>query len=336
MNKIPRVCVWHTQGDTYRDALRKRLPDTPIEAINAAAHETGEAVLGAPDSGTVANHATSLITDAISSAEILLAWKVPPRTLTSMPALRWVQVTGAGVDHFLESTELSAAVILTRSLGRFGIQISEYVIGYLLHHLIGIDTYREKQRSHEWARNNRPLLADRTVGIIGLGSLGLPTANALTALGARVLGVNHSGLAVPGIDDVFSAKSWHNMLPACDVLVIAAPKTVETVGMIDQRALGTLPKGAILINVSRGELIDEDALLEALENGHLGAAVLDVFAAEPLPEDDPLWDQSRAWITPHIAAPSEIEVIADEFAKNYRRYVAGGSLLNEVDRRRGY
>ena len=336
MNKIPRVCVWHTQGDTYRDALRKRLPDTPIEAINAAAHETGEAVLGAPDSGTVANHATSLIADAISSAEILLAWKVPPRTLTSMPALRWVQVTGAGVDHFLESTELSAAVIVTRSLGRFGIQISEYVIGYLLHHLIGIDTYREKQRSHEWARNNRPLLADRTVGIIGLGSLGLPTANALTALGARVLGVNHSGLAVPGIDDVFSAKSWHNMLPACDVLVIAAPKTVETVGMIDQRALGTLPKGAILINVSRGELIDEDALLEALENGHLGAAVLDVFAAEPLPEDDPLWDQSRAWITPHIAAPSEIEVIADEFAKNYRRYVAGDSLLNEVDRRRGY
>ena len=336
MNKIPRVCVWHTQGDTYRDALRKRLPDTPIEAINAAAHETGEAVLGALDSGTVANHATSLIADAISSAEILLAWKVPPRTLTSMPALRWVQVTGAGVDHFLESTELSAAVIVTRSLGRFGIQISEYVIGYLLHHLIGIDTYREKQRSHEWARNNRPLLADRTVGIIGLGSLGLPTANALTALGARVLGVNHSGLAVPGIDDVFSAKSWHNMLPACDVLVIAAPKTVETVGMIDQRALGTLPKGAILINVSRGELIDEDALLEALENGHLGAAVLDVFAAEPLPEDHPLWDQSRAWITPHIAAPSEIEVIADEFAKNYRRYVAGDSLLNEVDRRRGY
>ena len=253
-----------------------------------------------------------------------------------MPALRWVQVTGAGVDHFLESTELSAAVIVTRSLGRFGIQISEYVIGYLLHHLIGIDTYREKQRSHEWARNNRPLLADRTVGIIGLGSLGLPTANALTALGARVLGVNHSGLAVPGIDDVFSAKSWHNMLPACDVLVIAAPKTVETVGMIDQRALGTLPKGAILINVSRGELIDEDALLEALENGHLGAAVLDVFTAEPLPEDHPLWDQSRAWITPHIAAPSEIEVIADEFAKNYRRYVAGDSLLNEVDRRRGY
>ena len=336
MNKIPRVCVWHTQGDTYRDALRERLPDTPIEVINAATHETGEAVLGALDSGPVANHATSVIADAISSAEILLAWKVPPRTLTSMPALRWVQVTGAGVDHFLESTELSAAVIVTRSLGRFGIQISEYVIGYLLHHLIGIHTYREKQRSHEWDRNNRPLLADRTVGIIGLGSLGLPTANALTALGARVLGVSHSGLAVPGIDDVFSARNWRNMLPACDVLVIAAPKTVETVGMIDQRALDALPKGTILINISRGELIDEDALLEALENGHLGAAVLDVFTAEPLPEDHPLWDQSRAWITPHIAAPSEIEVIADEFANNYRRYVAGDPLLNAVDRGRGY
>ena len=336
MNKTPRVCVWHVQGDTYRDALRERLPDAPIEAINAATHETGEAVLSAPDSRPGADHAASLIADAMSSAEILLAWKVPPGTLTNMSALRWVQVTGAGVDHFLESTELPATVLVTRSLGRFGIQISEYVVGYLLHHLIGINTYREKQRSHEWARNERPLLADRTVGIIGLGSLGLPTATALTTLGARVLGVRHSGLAVPGIDDVFSATSWRNMLPACDALVIAAPKTVETVGMIDHGALDALPEGTILINISRGELIDEDALLEALESGHLGAAVLDVFDPEPLPEDHPLWDQSRAWITPHIAAPSEIEVIADEFANNYRRYVAGDPLLNAVDRGRGY
>lgn len=336
MNKHPRILVWHVQGDTYRDVLRERLPDAPIEAINAEHHETGEAILRGADARRAAGHDASAIADAVSSAEILLAWKIPPGALTPMSALRWVQVTGAGVDHFLQNPELPATVTVTRSLGRFGIQISEYVVGYLLHHLIGIGTYREKQRCREWTRDERPLLADRTVGMVGLGSLGLTTAKTLTALGARVLGVRHCGLAIEGIDDVFSPANWRDMLPACDALVIAAPKTAETVGMIDRRALAALPAGAVLINVSRGDLVDEDALLSELENGHLGAAVLDVFATEPLPEDHPLWGQCRAWITPHIAAPSEVEVIANEFAENYRRYMKGDPLLNEVDPERGY
>ena len=343
MNEKPRILVWHVQGDAYRDALRDRLPGAPITAINAARHETGEAAASGLDSGpaagddaTAAGGGTASKADAMSSAEVLLAWKVPSGALARMPTLRWVQVTGAGVDHFLEGSELSAEVTVTRSLGRFGIQVSEYVVGYLLHHLIGIGAYRDQQRRHDWTRGARPLLADRTVGIVGLGSLGLPTARALGALGARVLGVRRSGGALEGIDDVFSAADWRDMLPACDALVIAAPKTADTVGMIDREALAALPEGAVLINVARGDLVDEDALLAALDSGHLGAAVLDVFATEPLPEDHPLWDRPRALITPHIAAPSEVEVIADEFAENYRRYVAGRELINVVDPERGY
>ncbi len=336
MNEKPRILVWHVQGDAYRDALRERLPGAPVEAINAARHETGEAALSGPVSEAAAADDVSARADVMSSAEVLLAWKVPAGALGPMPALRWVQVTGAGVDHFLDSSELAAEVTVTRSLGRFGIQVSEYVVGYLLHHLIGIGAYRDQQRRHEWTGGERPLLADRTVGIVGLGSLGLPTARALLALGARVLGARRSGVALEGIDKVFSAANWRDMLPACDALVIAAPKTAETVGMIDREALAALPAGAVLINVSRGDLVDEDALLAALNSGHLGAAVLDVFATEPLPADHPLWDQPRAWITPHIAAPSEVEVIADEFAENYRRYVAGRELINVVDRARGY
>ncbi len=336
MNEKPRILVWHSQSDAYGDALRARLPETPIEAINAARHETGAAALRAPESGPTVGDDASAAAEAMSSAEVLLAWKVPPGALAPMPALRWVQVTGAGVDHFLESSELAAAVTVTRSLGRFGVQVSEYVVGYLLHHLIGIGAYRDQQRRHHWTPGERPLLADRTVGIVGLGSLGLPTARALAALGARVLGVRRSGLALEGVDEVFAAANWRDMLPACDALVITAPKTADTVGMIDREALAALPPGAVLINVARGELVDEDALLAALDSGHLGAAVLDVFASEPLPEDHPLWDQPGVLITPHIAAPSEVEVIADEFAENYRRYVAGRELVNVVDRSRGY
>jgi len=336
MNEKPRILVWHSQSDAYGDALRARLPETPIEAINAARHETGAAALRAPESGPTVGDDASAAAEAMSSAEVLLAWKVPPGALAPMPALRWVQVTGAGVDHFLESSELAAAVTVTRSLGRFGVQVSEYVVGYLLHHLIGIGAYRDQQRRHHWTPGERPLLADRTVGIVGLGSLGLPTARALAALGARVLGVRRSGLALEGVDEVFAAANWRDMLPACNALVITAPKTADTVGMIDREALAALPPGAVLINVARGELVDEDALLAALDSGHLGAAVLDVFASEPLPEDHPLWDQPGVLITPHIAAPSEVEVIADEFAENYRRYVAGRELVNVVDRSRGY
>ena len=321
MNDQPRILVWHAQANAYREALRRRLPDAPIDAISAAQHETGVA----PETGAT-----------MDAAEVLLAWKVPPEALASMPSLSWVQVTGAGVDHFLDSPQLDAAIIVTRSLGRFGIQVAEYVVGYALNHLIGIGDYRDAQRRHEWSRGERPLLADRTVGIVGLGSLGLPTARALAALGARVLGVRHSGLSIEGIDDVFSAANWRDMLPSCDILVLAAPKTPETAGMIDADALAALPEGAVLINVSRGDLVNESALLAALDADHLGAAVLDVFATEPLPADHQLWDQPRAWITPHIAAPSEVEVIADEFAENYRRFIAGRELTNVVDRARGY
>ncbi len=253
-----------------------------------------------------------------------------------MPSLRWLQVSGAGVDHFLHREDLGADVLLTRSLGRFGVQVAAYVIGYLLHHFLGIERYRQRQQERVGVRAERPLLHDRTVGIIGLGSLGQPIARSLSALGTRVLGVRRSGAPLEGIEEVFSADSWRDMLPRCDALVVAAPRTSETVGMIDATALGALPRGSVLINVARGDIVKEQALLEALEGGQLSAAILDVFTTEPLPPEHPLWQQPRAWITPHIAAPSEVDVIADEFAENYRRFIDERELINLIDRARGY
>jgi len=323
MKRLPKITVWHTQGDAYGDALRALLPEAPIEVVPATDHDSGAAPPGSPVGG---------------ETEVLLAWKVPQGALAGMPSLRWVQVSGAGVDHFLHRDDLPTDVLLTRSLGRFGLQVAEYVVGYLLSELLGIERYRERQHQCLWEREERPLLADRTVGIIGLGSLGLPIARSLTALGTRVLGVRHSGKPIEGVDieEVFSSARWRDMLPHCDALVIAAPKTADTIGMVDAAALAALRPGAVLVNVARGDIVNEAALIEALDSGRLGAAILDVFATEPLPPDSPLWHHPGARITPHIAAPSEVEVIADEFAENYRRFVEQREMINTVDRDRGY
>jgi len=321
MKRPPRIIVWHAQGDAYADALRRRLPETCIEVIAAADHDSGAAAVPA---------------DAGADADVLLAWKVPDGALAAMQRLRWVQVSGAGVDHFLHRADLPDDVLVTRSLGRFGVQVAEYVIGYMLHHLLGIERYRRRQSQALWERDPRPLLADRTIGVVGLGSLGLPIARSLSALGTCVLGARRSTEPLAGVDEIFCGATWRDMLPRCDALVIAAPRTPETIAMVDAQALAALPRGAVLINVARGDIVDTDALLAALESEHLGAAVLDVFAQEPLPPDHPLWRQPRAVITPHIAAPSEVEVIADEFAENYRRFTDGRDMINVVDRARGY
>ncbi len=321
MKRLPQITVWHTQGDAYGDALRDRLPEVPIDVVPATDHDSGAAPPGSPVGG---------------ETEVLLAWKVPEGALAGMPGLRWVQVSGAGVDHFLHRDNLPANVLLTRSLGRFGIQVAEYVVGYLLYELLSIERYRDRQHQCLWEREERPLLADRTVGIIGLGSLGLPIARSLGALGTRVLGVRHTGKPVEGVAEVFSSARWRDMLPRCDALVIAAPKTADTIGMVDAAALAALRPGAVLVNVARGDLVNEAALIEGLDSGRLGAAILDVFATEPLPPDNPLWQHPRARITPHIAAPSEVEIIADEFAENYRRFVEQREMINTVDRARGY
>ncbi len=307
------ILVWHRRADQYRKALMSRLPGVRIDAHG------GEARVSLP-----------------SDAEVLLAWQLPPGVLDQMPDLRWIQVTGAGVDGFLRRTDLRPDIELTRSLGRFPDQAAEYVLAYLLHSLVRIEDYRRNQDRGVWKQLARPLLRDQRIGIMGLGAIGGRIAGRLSALGADVVGVCRHGRPIPDVSRVVAFDAWRSILPGCDALVLALPLTDETAGLIDAEALATLPRGATLINVGRGELVSEDALVEVLRTGHVGAAVLDVFAEEPLPGEHPLWTEPSAWITPHIAAPSEIEPIADEFAANYRRFAGGEALANRVDRDRGY
>lgn len=309
----PPILVWHPRADQYRTAIHDRLGSVHVEAW-------GESVR--PGTHSV--------------AEVMLAWRLPPRGLDRVPHLRWLQATGAGVDHLIDREDLPDSVTLTRSLGRFGIQAAEYVVGYLLHHLLAIDAYRRDQEAGRWQARPRPLLADMTVGVMGLGSLGSVIAERLTAFGAEVIGICRHGRPVDSVRRVVPADRWRSALPYCQALVLALPLTDSTRAIVDAEALRHLPPGALLINVARGELVDDAALVEALRSGHLGGAVLDVFPTEPLPADDPLWAEPGARITPHVAGPSEIDSIADEFADNYQRWLAGEALSNVVDRQRGY
>jgi len=311
--EIEPILVWHPRAEEYRRALLARLPGVPIELRT-----------GAPQS------------PSRSEAGVLLAWALPPDAFQQLPRLRWLQATGAGVDELLARADLPESVRVTRSLGRFGIQAAEYTVGYLLHWLLRLEDYRRNQDRGVWRQLARPLLADRTVGIIGLGAVGSAIAERLTAFGTTVIGVCRTARPLPNVNRVYAMEDWRRMLPACEALVLAAPLTEATRGMIDEDALRAMPAGSALVNVARGALVQADALLATLRDGHLAAAVLDVFDQEPLPPDSPLWTEPRAWVTPHVAAPSEIEPIADAFAANYQRFINGEPLLHEVDRSRGY
>lgn len=311
--QLKPVLVWHTRAEEYRKILMQHLPGVPIQT------HSGPGPLR-----------------QACNADVLLTWTLPAGSLSQLPKLRWIHATGAGVDHLLDRPDLPPTVWLSRSDGRFGQQVAEYVLGYLLHTLLKIEDYRRDQDRGAWLARPRPLLADCRVGVIGLGHIGGAIAERLACFGPQVMGVCRSARPVPHVDRVFAQANWRAMLPLCDALVLAAPLTDQTRGMIDAEALQALPAGATLINVGRGRVVDEAALLEALRDGHLGAAVLDVFDEEPLPPDNPLWTEPNAWVTPHIAAPSEVEPIAAEFAVNYRRFVSGDPLLNQVDTDRGY
>lgn len=309
--QLPTVLVCHPQAETYRRLLAERLPGVGVEVMPRAS-------ASCPDT------------------RILLTWRPPAGVLARMPSLTWLHAAGAGVDHLLAREDLADAVAVTRSVGRFGAQAAEYVVGYLLHLLLDVEAYRRDQDRAVWRPRSRRLLEDLVVAVIGLGSVGGAIAGRLAALGADVVGACRTSRPARGVRRVYTGDSWRDMLPGCQVLVLAAPLTDATRGMLDADALARLPAGAVLVNVARGELVQGEALLGALRSGRLGAAVLDAFAREPLPEESPLWTEPRAWITPHVAAPSEPDRIADEFAHNYRRFVDGLPLERQVQRDRGY
>lgn len=271
----------------------------------------------------------------LPEAEVLYTWGFPGELLPRAKRLRWVQIMGAGVDRFL-TAPLPPDVKLTRALGVFGPWMAQYTLGWLLWVTLRMEAVRQAQQARRWAPFNADRLHGRTLGILGAGSIGRAIARAARAFGMRVTGVTRSGRRVAGVDRVYGRGALRAFLREADYVVVVLPLTPETRGIIGEPELRAMKPSAWLVNIGRGPLVDEAALIRALRERWIAGAILDVFPKEPLPPEHPLWALPNVVVTPHIAGPSTPEEIAPIFNANLRRYLAGRRLLGLVDRRRGY
>jgi phosphoglycerate dehydrogenase-like enzyme len=275
--------------------------------------------------------------ELLPEIEVLLAFR-PPGQWERATALRLLQVPGAGVDSVLPAPDLPEQVVVCNATGTHHPHMPEFAISMLLALAKRIPTFVDQQRDRSW-RNRMPIvLHGTTMAVVGLGTIGEGVATLARALGMRVVGVRRSGGSVDGVDEVVTPDRLAEVLPRCQSVVVVTPLTPQTRGLIGSAALAHLPEGALLVDVSRGGVVDVDATVAALRSGRLAGAALDVFETEPLPDDSPLWDEPGLLITPHNAglSPDYFPRIADLFLANLDALVAGSPPPTAVDRARGY
>jgi phosphoglycerate dehydrogenase-like enzyme len=273
----------------------------------------------------------------IADADVILgSVSFPVRLLARAEHVKWIQVTGAGVDAFLSQATLPPGVLLTRADVSFGDQIAEYVIGHLLALTQRMRDVYALQASRRWDPLTVEFLTGRTMGILGAGSIGQAVAARARGMGLRTVGLARTSRDLPGFDVVHAAEELPALLSSADVLVLCLPLTRETRGFIGREELARLKPSAILINVARGAILDEAALIEALAEQRLRAAILDVFEEEPLSAESPLWAMENVTITSHHAGLNVPAEIIDFFLENLTRFRSGRSLNGLVDPDRGY
>lgn len=254
--------------------------------------------------------------------------------LPQLPGIDWVQSTWAGVKPLMEIDRRD--YILTGVKDVFGPQISEYVFGYLLAHELKVLERMRQQLRHNWFEDVSGALQGKRLGIMGTGSIGEQIAKTATFFGIHVTGLSRSGTPSPAFEKVLPVDRLHEFLEETDYLVSALPQTDDTDKLLDEAALARLPEHAYFINVGRSNVVNDEALLDALRNGKLAGAVLDVFDEEPLPQDNLLWDAPNLLITAHIAAISHPALIVPIFVENYRRYMQKQPLKYIIDFDAGY
>jgi phosphoglycerate dehydrogenase-like enzyme len=290
-------------------------------------------------------------------AEILYTHGLVPDPAQA-PYLKWVHLHGAGADKISETPLWQSDILLTNGSGIHAPAMGEYVLMMMMAFAHRLPQMIAFQRRHEWGgpvlrstMTPKELRRD-TVGIIGYGSLGQEMGRLAHAVGMRVIGVNRSGslqtegyvvpelAQLPGTapDALYSIDHLYVVLPQCDYVVLVVPSTPATHHLIGMSELKLMKSDAVLVNVARGTVVDEKALIRALDEGWIGGAALDVFETEPLPSESPLWRMHNVLISPHLSGwnPRYDERSVELFTTNLRRYLAGDPLINQVLRNRGY
>ena len=336
--------------------LSARYRSRDLERIRAAA----------PGSRLVTISVEGLADGPVDDAEVLLRGFLGAdafdRLLARTPRLAWVHSATAGVERVLTPASRKRDLVITNARGVFSRPIAEYVLMMILAVSRRLPQLLELQRERTWQPLEGAELGDVTVGIVGMGSIGRAVATLATAFGSRVIATRRrsevGAAAAPDgerardgsggsgdssgdelvVDRILGPDGLPELLAESDFVVLAAPLTAATEGLIDGPALEAMKPGAWLINVARGRLVDERALLRALREGHIGGAVLDTFRDEPLPASSPFYDLDNVIVTPHTSWSSGrvLDRSVELFCENLRRYAAGQPLLNVVDPAAGY
>ncbi|HSE73619.1 MAG TPA: D-2-hydroxyacid dehydrogenase [Dongiaceae bacterium] len=317
-----KLVVHYDKPDLFLDILRRRHPDvelaccTDYESLPASlARERPEVLFTVKFGGTPG---------------------FPRAAILGSETLRWVSVGGSGTDHLAPWDP--ARMTITNAAGVAADVMAQYVIGGILHFTLGLPAFARYQRERRWTSGSVASVDGRTIAILGLGKTGKAVAKLAKALGMQVIGVRARPGPTANVDRVEPIERLHDVLRLADHVAICLPLTPATRGLIDAAAFRALQPGAILVDVSRGGIVHEAALIEALKDGRLAGAVLDVFEAEPLPPDHPLWAMENVIITPHCSSVYggwERRAV-EMFCDNLDRWLAGAPLENVVDPGKGY
>ncbi|MGU3436091.1 D-2-hydroxyacid dehydrogenase [Actinomycetes bacterium M1A6_2h] len=284
----------------------------------------------------------STLYDAVVGSDALLLWDSYHGVLETVfdrcSALRWVHVAAAGVDAVLFDGVADSDVTVTNSRGVFDRPIAEFVLGAVLGMAKDTLTSVALARRGEWRHRETDRIEGASALVVGTGSIGRAIARMLTAVGMSVAGVGRSERLDPDFGTVHASSSLVEIVGGFDYVILVAPLTAETRGLVGPEVLAATRPGVRIVNVGRGELLDTSALMDGLRSGHIDAAALDVFETEPLPGDHPLWELPTVFLTPHMSGDARgwQDRMAEVFEDNAARYRAGEPLVNVVDKKAGF
>ena len=317
----PSVVLLNSAPDPLLARIRESFPELPVTVCRSYDGVNG------------------ILADA--RPEVVLAFKsgsdpFPRETFLAVPTLKWIQASGAGVDHWMPWD--TDKVTVTNASGIHGDLMSQYTAWAIINHQLDLPEYARRQAAAEWKKVLHESLAGKTVAVIGFGRIGQEVGKLCRCMGMRVIGVRTRPAPSAAADDVVGIERLSAVLGEADYVSINLPLTARTRNLIDADVLAAMKKGAYLINTARGGIVDEDALVRALESGHLSGATIDVFATEPLPADSPFWRMENVVVLPHATGDAtdwHMRVVG-VFCDNMARWLAGEPLRNVVDPGLGY
>lgn len=279
----------------------------------------------------------------LAEAEVIFGvLQFPERLLSRAPKLRWLHLASVGIDRHTSSGILDGNVIVTNSRGALAVDIAEHVLAFIFMLAKGAPRLFESKHDRRWDPFATLELRNRTLGIIGLGAVGSEVARLAGGIGMNVIATRKSAVKrasdTSGVNELYPVAQLPDLLARSDFVVITVPLTAETKGMFGETALRAMKPGAYLINVARGQIVDQTALVKGLKEGWIAGAALDVFETEPLPGDSELWQLPNVVLSYHMAgfADTHSQRIIGLFCENLKRYLAGEPLKNIVDKRREY